>query len=215
LHVRLTCKQKIDREQKGTEHPSGIVKWYVEVFDSNIDEQDIANGEDSLVAIATILTMVEKKQETFVEMTSESIQKYLNQLTEDAKPKWGMMTAQHMVEHLEVTYKIASGELQDFDVATPEKYLEATYHSLYNYEKFPQNSNFPLLEKQTLDTLKHPDLATAKEKFLEARAAYIIYFKAHPEAELKNIVFGNLNRYEWYLIERKHLNHHFEQFNLV
>lgn len=215
LHVRLTCKQKIDREQKGTEHPSGIVKWYVEVFDSNIDAQDIENGEDPLVAIATILTMVEKKQETFVEMTSESIEEYLNKLTEDAKPKWGIMTSQHMVEHLEYTYRIASGELQDFEVATPEKYLEKVYHSLYNYEKFPQNSNFPLLEKETLDTLKYPDLATAKEKLLEARADYINFFKENPDAELKNIVFGNLNRYEWYLLERKHLNHHFEQFGLL
>ena len=29
------------------------------------------------------------------------------------------------------------------------------------------------------------------------------------------MVFGELNRYEWYLLERKHLNHHFEQFGLI
>ena len=28
-------------------------------------------------------------------------------------------------------------------------------------------------------------------------------------------VFGELNKYESYLLERKHLNHHFEQFNLL
>jgi len=32
---------------------------------------------------------------------------------------------------------------------------------------------------------------------------------------LKNAVFGDMNRYEWYLLERKHLNHHFEQFEVV
>ncbi len=32
------------------------------------------------------------------------------------------MTPQHMVEHLEYTYKIASGEIQDFEIATPEKF---------------------------------------------------------------------------------------------
>ena len=58
------------------------------------------------------------------------------------------MTPQHMVEHLEYTYKIASGELQDFDISTPEKYLEKTRDSLYNYEKFPTNSNFPHLEER-------------------------------------------------------------------
>ena len=28
------------------------------------------------------------------------------------------MTAQHMVEHLEMSYRIASGEKQDFEIAT-------------------------------------------------------------------------------------------------
>ncbi|WP_310991392.1 phenylacetic acid degradation bifunctional protein PaaZ [Aequorivita marina] len=205
VYVRLTCKQKVDRDVASAEHPSGIVKWFVEVFDQ----------EDELVAIATILTMVQKKQAVFVEMTDESIQEALNKLTENTSPKWGIMTPQHMLEHLEYTYKIASGEIQDFDIATPEKILEKVHASLYNYEKFPHNSQFPELEKGKLDTLKHPDLDTAKEKFLKAREAYLNYFKESPEAKLQNMVFGELNKYEWYLMERKHLNHHFEQFGLI
>ncbi|WP_034259441.1 phenylacetic acid degradation bifunctional protein PaaZ [Altibacter lentus] len=205
VYVRLTCKQKIDRDPRGKELPSGIVKWYVEVFDV----------EDELVAIATILTMVQKKQTVFTEMTSEKIEEMLQRLSEDTKPKWGIMTPQHMIEHLEFTYRIASGEVQDFEVATPEKYLEKTHESLYNYQKFPRNTNFPLLEKETLEPLKHPDLETAKKKFLEAREDYLDYFKENPDATLKNIVFGDLNKFEWYLLERKHLNHHFEQFGLI
>ena len=210
IYVRLTCKEKVDREQKGTELPSGIVKWYVEVFDAEPNED-----QEPLVAIATILTMVQKKQETFVEMTDEKIDECLSKLTADAKPRWGIMTPQHMIEHLEYTYKIASGEIQDFEIATPEEILEKVHASLYNYKKFPQNSQFPMLEKDTLDDLKHPDLETAIEKFKEQREKYIKYFKENPEAKLKNLVFGELNKYESYLLERKHLNHHFEQFRLL
>ena len=205
VYVRLTCKQKVDRDVASAEHPSGIVKWFVEVFDA----------EDELVAIATILTMVQKKQETLVEMTEEKIEECLQKLTADMQPKWGIMTPQHMLEHLEYTYKIASGEIQDFEIATPEKILEKVHHSLYNYNPFPKNSNFPLLEKDTLDSLKHPDLATAIDKFKEQREKYLTFFKENPEAILKNLVFGELNRYESYLLERKHLNHHFEQFGLI
>lgn len=205
VYVRLTCKQKVDRDVASAEHPSGIVKWFVEVFDA----------EDELVAIATILTMVQKKQETFVEMTEEKILECLSNLKEDAKPKWGIMTPQHMLEHLEFTYKVASGEIQDFEIATPEKILEKVHNSLYNYKPFPRNSQFPLLEKDTLDDLKHPDFATAIEKFNESREDYKTFFKENPDAKLNNFVFGELNRYEWYLMERKHLNHHFEQFNLL
>ena len=206
VYVRLTCKQKVDRDVASAEHPSGIVKWYVEVFDALNDE---------LVAFATILTMVQKKQEVFVEMTEDKINDCLSKLTDNVKPKWGIMTPQHMIEHLEFTYKIASGEIQDFEVATPEKILEKVHASLYNYEKFPKNTHFPLLEKDKLEELKHPDLATAIEKLKAQREKYLEYFKDRPDAKLNNMVFGELNRYEWYLLERKHLNHHFEQFGLI
>jgi len=205
IYVRLTCKQKIDRDVASAEHPSGIVKWFAEVFDA----------DDELVAVATVLTMVQKKQEIFIEVTDEKISECLAKLSAEMKPKWGIMTPQHMVEHLEYTYRIASGEIQDFEVSTPEKILEKVHASLYNYDKFPRNTNFPLLEKDTLDTLKYDNLETAKLKFIEAREAYKIFFKDNPEAILKNMVFGDMNRYEWYLLERKHLNHHFEQFGLI
>lgn len=205
IYVRLTCKQKVDRDQKGKEHPSGIVKWYVEVFDV----------ENELVAIATILTMVQKKQTTFVEMTSENIPFYLSKLSESTKPKWGMMTPQHMVEHLEASYRIATGEFQDFNIATPEEYIEKVQDTLWDYNPMPQGYKMPLMKENELEDLRHPDLETAKQKMLEAREAYVEYYKENPDALNKNAVFGFLNRYEWTLLERKHLNHHFEQFGLL
>src|SRR5690606_19008403 len=160
---------------------------------------EVFDVADELVAVATILTMVQKKQEVFVEMTDEKIQKFLSKLTSDMKPKWGIMTPQHMLEHLEYTYRIASGEIQDFEVATPEKIVEKVHASLYTYDKFPRNTNFPLLEKDKLEALKYPDLETAKQKFQEQREKYLEFLKEHPEAKLKNLVFGELNKYESYL----------------
>ncbi|TCK65239.1 oxepin-CoA hydrolase/3-oxo-5,6-dehydrosuberyl-CoA semialdehyde dehydrogenase [Winogradskyella wandonensis] len=218
INVRLTCKEKVDRDVATDEHPSGIVKWHVEVFDANFENRPKSQKTDKdspLVAVATILTMVEKKQETFVEMTDEKIDECLSKLSEDTKPKWGIMTPQHMIEHLEYTYKIAAGEIQDFEISTPEKILEKVKNSLWNYDKFPKNSQFPLLENNTLDDLKHENLATAIGKFKSQREKYLEYFKENPDATLRNMVFGELNRYEWYLLERKHLNHHFEQFGLI
>jgi oxepin-CoA hydrolase/3-oxo-5,6-dehydrosuberyl-CoA semialdehyde dehydrogenase len=120
-----------------------------------------------------------------------------------------------LLEHLEQGYRILSGELQDFEIATPEKILDKVHNSLYNYEKFPRGTAFPTLKKGEVEDLVHPDFATAKAKFLEAREAYKVFFKENPEAVLKNMVFGELNKYESYLLERKHLNHHFEQFGLI
>jgi oxepin-CoA hydrolase/3-oxo-5,6-dehydrosuberyl-CoA semialdehyde dehydrogenase len=205
IYVRLTCKQKIERDVASAEHPSGIVKWFVEVFDTT----------DELVAVATILTMVQKKQEVFVEMTDKKVTECINKLTENSKPSWGILTPQHLLEHLEQGYRIMSGEIQDFEIATPEKILEKVHNSLYNYDKFPRGTQFPTMKKGELETLIHPDFETAKAKFFEARENYKTFFKENPQAVMKNMVFGELNRYESYLLERKHLNHHFEQFNLI
>jgi oxepin-CoA hydrolase/3-oxo-5,6-dehydrosuberyl-CoA semialdehyde dehydrogenase len=205
VYVRLTCKQKVDRDVASAEHPSGIVKWFVEVFDV----------EDELVAVATILTMVQKKQEVFVEMTESNIIACLNKLTENTQPKFGMLTPQHLLEHLEQGYRIMSGEIQDFEIATPEKILEKVHNSLYNYDKFPMGTKFPGMKKDELENLMHPDFDTAKAKLLAARESYKTFFKENPEAILKNMVFGELNKYESYLLERKHLNHHFEQFGIL
>ena len=205
IYVRLTCKQKIERDVASAEHPSGIVKWFVEVFDA----------EDELVAVATILTMVQKKQEVFVEMTDEKVTECIHKLTENAQPNWGILTPQHLLEHLEYGYKIMSGQIQDFEIATPEKILDKVHNSLYNYEKFPKGTAFPTMKKGEVEDLIHPDFETAKTKFFEAREAYQTFFKENPTAVLKNMVFGHLNKYESYLLERKHLNHHFEQFGIL
>jgi len=205
VYVRLTCKQKIDRDSRGKEHPSGIVKWYVEVFDQ----------DDELVAIATILTMVQKKQEVFTEITTDNMEMYLSKLDENSKPSWGIMTPQHMVEHLEHSYRIASSEIQDFEIATPKNHIEKVQESLYNYKSMPVDFNFPLHKKGQLEVLKHETLSMAKTKLLEARNAYLDFYKKNPKAIVKNVVFGHLEKYEWYLLERKHLNHHFKQFGLL
>ncbi len=50
IKVKLTCKEKIEQEDKVDEPPKGIVKWQVDVTDE----------EDETVALATILTLVAK-----------------------------------------------------------------------------------------------------------------------------------------------------------
>jgi oxepin-CoA hydrolase/3-oxo-5,6-dehydrosuberyl-CoA semialdehyde dehydrogenase len=61
IGVRLTCKEKIEQDKKQPEDiPRGIVKWLVEITDQT--------GE--AVAIATILTLVRKKNEGELEFTN-------------------------------------------------------------------------------------------------------------------------------------------------
>ena len=159
--------------------------------------------------------MVQKKQEAFTEITTDNIEMYLSKLDENSNPSWGIMTPQHMIEHLEHNYRIASSEIQDFTISTPEKHIEKVQETLYNYKPMPVGYDFPLYKKGQLEVLKHENLATAKLKLLEARDAYLEFYKENPKAIVKNVVFGHLEKYEWYLLDRKHLNHHFKQFGLL
>ena len=158
--------------------------------------------------------MVQKKS-PFVQIDKSNITTYLSKLKEDAKPKWGIMTAQHMVEHLENTVRIGAGEIQDFDIATPEEHLEKVQEMVYNHKPMPRGHKHPLMKQGELEKLIHPDLDTAKAKLIEALDNLDAYFKENPDTKTKNAVFGELNKFEWDLLNVKHLNHHFEQFNLL
>jgi len=55
LHIRFTCKEKITQDKKeDTDIPRGIVKWLVEMLDDT---------DEPLVGVATILTMVRRREE--------------------------------------------------------------------------------------------------------------------------------------------------------
>ena len=116
--------------------------------------------------------------------------------------KFPIMTSQHMIEHLELTYRIASGETQDFEIVTPEKYLEKVQESLYSFKPMPSGFDFPMYKKGKLEELKHENLQISKLKLLEARKQYINFYKENPDGLVKNAVFGFLEKYEWQLLER-------------
>jgi len=203
IQVRLTCKEKRERDTRGAEHPAGVVKWYVEVFDQT--------GE--AVAFATILTLVQKKC-PFVEMDRPTIVKLLSQLNEDSQSRWGMMTAQHLVEHLEFFNRMALGEVET-DITTPEEHIEKYQESLWNYKAMPKEFKHPLLKKDEAESLRFENLEEAKKAYLESYDRFIEFFEENPRAKTANTVFGMLDKYHWYLLNRKHLNHHFSQFGLI
>ena len=204
ISVRLTCKQKIDRDSRGPELPNGIVKWYAEVFDA----------EEELVAIATVLTMVQKKN-PFAKINKTSIENYIAKLSEETIPVWGTMTPQEMIEHLEYSFRIASGEIQDFEIETPEKILEKVHEFLYNHISMQPNYDAPKIFRERTFKLKHQNFALAKQSLLDAYEEFELFFKENKDVRTKNAVFGELNKFEWDLCHTKHLNHHFKQFGLI
>lgn len=201
VYVRLTCKEKRERDPKGREHPSGIVKWFVEMYDT----------DDELVSVATILTMVAKKS-PFKEVSKEYIADSLSTLTIDSKAKWGTLNPQAMVEHLEDAYDYAMID-EPREITTPEKYLEVYTESIYNHRPFPPGTKAPYGDWS--GALRHTDLDSAKKALLEKHDEYELFLKENPDFTTTHDVFGVLDQYEWKLVARKHYYHHFSQFGLL
>ena len=203
IQVRLTCKEKVERDARGKEHPSGVVKWYEEIFDQ----------DEELVAMATILTLVAKKS-PFVDFTREEIEAKMNALTTTTKPQWGIMTAQHLVEHFEYFNRLGLGDIK-CDILTPEDKLERYQDSLWDHRPMPKNYDHPSFKKGETEDLRFENLAAAKEAFWKSYDEVVAYYKANPEGVLANPVFGMLDKYHFKLLNNKHMNHHFSQFGLI
>ena len=203
IYVRLTCQEKRDKDVRGKQFPSGVVKWFVEVFDQ----------DDEKVAIATVLTMVAKKS-PFAEISRKNVGSYLDKLSADTKAQWGIMTPQHMVEHLAYVFDIAT-EKVEVPINTPEEHIEKYQDSLFNYRPMPVDYKHPLLKKDQTEDLMYENLDQAKAALLEAWDRFEAYFKEHPGKETNHVTFGKLDKDLWDLMNRKHINHHFKQFGLL
>ncbi len=148
----------------------------------------------------------------------ENLNVFLERLKEDTSPKWGTMTAQHMLEHTSLSFKISNGRLpvkspvpwDNFsdEVKTARKaYLMSNEPYAENLQRPGSDGTLPKLRKKNLDE--------AKAYFLDEWQAYLDFWKEKPDAVLLHPAFGPLNRSEWDHFHSKHLHHHFRQFGLL
>lgn len=205
ITVYLTAKEKINRGVKGRNIPSGVVKWLVEVV----------NQRDEIVCVATILTLV-AKQSPFIDLNTKNVEKILKGLTESSEKKFGEMTSQQMVEHLDEVLRNGFGDLKAEDFPEiPAEHLEKLQDWLYTDQKIRQGAKYPLLKEGEAIQLKFKNLDEAKSKLLETLKEFLIYYRENPKAEHFHPRFGMLNKEMMELFHRKHFTHHFDQFNLI
>ncbi len=205
ITVYLTAKEKINRGVKGRNIPSGVVKWLVEVV----------NQREEVVCVATILTLV-AKQSPFLDLKFNTVRKLLNGLSENSEKKFGIMSPQMMVEHLEEVVRkgLEITDAKDFE-QIPEEQTEKLQDWLYTNNKIRPGAQYPLLKEGETPVLRHKNLDMAKEALLNSLKEFQIYYRENPHAQHYHTKFGMLNKEMWELFQRKHFTHHFEQFGLI
>ena len=119
-----------------------------------------------------------------------------------------------MIEHLEYQFLIATEKVHSRLTVSP-RLLEVFEEVIYNHQPMMKGYNHPMLRKGELEDLKHGSLDEAIDKYFETRLKYEAFFKENKGKLTLNPTFGMMSKFEWDLLNRKHTNHHFEQFGLV
>lgn len=149
-------------------------------------------------------------QQHFLENEVPSL---LDDLEADTQPIWGVMTAQHMLEHVSGLFYIALGK-REVPLMIPKENLEKSREWLMSDKEFRPGLAAPGMPKEA-GPLRFASFEEAKEKFIKTLHAFVDHYKADSTAEANHPVFGMINRTQWEQFHYKHTEHHLMQFGLI
>lgn len=150
------------------------------------------------------------RQEQFLK---KELFEYLAQLTAEDQPKWGIMTAQHMVEHLSSLFLFTIEKVKLKPFFDAEK-LERNYKYLIK-DKRPFSKNIKLPHLQGLQPLRFDSLAAAIQVLKKFVEQFYAFFTIYPDKKTLHPAIGMLNFEEWEWNHYSHTRHHLEQFDLL
>jgi len=148
---------------------------------------------------------------TFEPIAIESLIKTLDTLSPDAKPLWGSMSAQRMVEHLADSLKVANGKVS-LPLEIPEENIPKMQSFLASEKPLPKLIYVSFALPDT--PLRHEEIELAIDEVL----LEWIDFEDHFSAENHTVIhpyYGALNYDQWCRLHAKHVTHHLEQFGLT
>lgn len=137
----------------------------------------------------------------------------LKQLDVDTQPAWGIMTPQHMVEHLIVTMKMSNGGFV-IPCRTPQEMIP-TYKAKILDPAIPMQKGIKAGGVDGLIDLRLPSLEAAIEKLKLEIEKFHQYFQDNPGILVVNPVIDEIGYEDWVIFHNKHIQHHFTQFGLT
>lgn len=149
---------------------------------------------------------------SFIDTDITEIIPLLDQLDPNAKPLWGTMSAQRMVEHLSDSLRVASGKEQ-FPLEIPEDKFEKMIAFIDSEHPLPRNFQASFAAENV--PLRNEEIELAIDEFLLEWIDFENHFAEDPDRIEYHPHFGPLNYEQWHRLHSKHLTHHFQQFGLI
>jgi oxepin-CoA hydrolase/3-oxo-5,6-dehydrosuberyl-CoA semialdehyde dehydrogenase len=130
-----------------------------------------------------------------------------------ARPRWGAMTAQQMVEHLQWGFEVSTGRVV-LECPVPEAKRARMKPFLFNDTPMVHDFRNPALAAG-LPSLRHPGLDSARAALADDIGRFLDYERSSPAAVHTHPVFGPITVEEWSRAHFKHAYHHLLQFGLI
>ncbi|MCB0516918.1 MAG: DUF1569 domain-containing protein [Chitinophagales bacterium] len=129
--------------------------------------------------------------------------------------QFGLMTPQHMIEHLSILVRVSNGKMPQALQIPEEKAAQTKQFVIYSENDLPVGFKAPILPKNELLPLIFPDLPSAIARLEKELADFDAFFAQNPSEKPINPTMGALTKQEWIVFHNKHFKHHFKQFNLL
>lgn len=145
----------------------------------------------------------------------EQVSQLLMRLQADAQPVFGIMTPQHMVEHLAFTVRFSNGKAPQQHHYPAEKEAKIKAYICYTDNPLTIGFRAPVLPVGELIPLRYDNLPDAIGNLLQEISDFENYFRENSSERPVNPAMGELDQSEWRTFHNKHFTHHFRQFNLI
>ncbi|MBL3658643.1 DUF1569 domain-containing protein [Fulvivirga sediminis] len=150
----------------------------------------------------------------FLENKTE-LKNLLKKLDGKEKPEFGLMTPQHMIEHLALSVKFSNGKSPQKLVLQTEMAEKIKLYITQTENEMKPGFKTPILPTDKLLDLNFENIEEAINNLFTEIKDFEQFKKKYPNAKPINPVMGEMQWGDWAIFHNKHIRHHLKQFKLI
>lgn len=144
----------------------------------------------------------------------EEVISYIDRIQEGMMPRFGLLTPQHVLEHLRVSLLLSMGKLNIEFKGTEEVAQKIKAGLVYSDAPLPQGIKNPTLG-DTPPPFVFENIEIARAELKKELDNFFDYKAQYPEALNVHPRMNKLAMQEWTIMHSKHFTHHFRQYGLI
>jgi hypothetical protein len=147
-------------------------------------------------------------------LDQETVFKTIDKFEPHLQPIFGLMSPQHILEHLILSLHLSTGKRKIEFKGNDEMATSVKATLIYSDAEIPMGVKNPLL-KDVPEDLAFATINEAKQALKNELTHFYAYKSNHPDASSIHPRMNVLTIDEWAKLHSKHFSHHFKQVSLI